>query len=122
MSQELKIDTAQFTGVVAYPGTTYYDWAKKEGNLIPENWRDWVDDDYEQRGVVDLPGMSKEQIDQFVDEGLRKFYLRPAQMFRMATNIRDTADIKAKMHGLKSSISYFSSHRRKPFDGFTGNN
>ncbi len=122
MSQELKIDTAQFTGVVAYPGTTYYDWAKEEGNLIPTYWRQWVDEDYEQLGVVELPGLSREQINELVDEGLRNFYLRPSQMWRMAFNIRDFADVKAKMHGLRSFLGYFSTSARKPFVGFTGNN
>lgn len=122
MSQELKIDTAQFTGVVAYPGTTYYDWAKNSGALIPENWRDWVDDDFEQQTVVNLPELSKDQINQLVDQGLREFYLRPSQMVRMALNIRDWADVKAKWHGLKSFIGYFRANGRKPFVGFTGNN
>jgi radical SAM superfamily enzyme YgiQ (UPF0313 family) len=122
MSQELKIDTAQFTGVVAYPGTTYYDWAKKEGALIPQDWRQWVDDDYEQRTVVELPNLSRIQIDTLIDQGLKRFYLRPSQMWRMALNIRDFADVKAKLHGLKSFMGYFSTNGRKPFVGFTGNN
>ena len=122
MSQELKIDTAQFTGVVAYPGTTYYDWAKESGSLIPENYRDWVDEDYEQRTVVNLDTLSREQIDQLIDQGLKQFYLRPAQMWRMALNIRDWADVKAKMHGLRSFLGYFKANGRKPFVGFTGNN
>ena len=122
MSQEMKIDTAQFAGVVAYPGTTYYDWAKESGVLIPENWRDWVDDDFEQRPTIDLPDLNREQINQLVDEGLRKFYLRPSQMLRMALNLSDWSDVKAKLYGLKSFIGYFASNARKPFVGFTGNN
>ena len=122
MAQELRIDTAQFTGVVAYPGTTYFDWAKAEGHLVRENWRDWVDGDYEQQGVVEFPGLSRVQINDLVDQGLRGFYLRPGQMWRMALNIRDFSDVKAKMHGLKSFISYFSSNRRRPIVEFTGNN
>lgn len=122
MAQELKIDTAQFTGVVAYPGTEYFDWAKSEGNLMQDNWRDWVDEDYEQQGVVELPDISQEQVNAFIDEGLRKFYMRPSQMWRMALNLRDFSDVKAKMHGLRSFISYFRSRGRKPFVGFTGNN
>lgn len=122
LSQALKIDTAQFTGVVAYPGTAYYDWAKEAGVLIPKNWRDWVDENYEQMTVVELPGLSKDQINQLTDEGLRRFYLRPSQMLRMLLNMRDWADVKAKFHGLKSFISYFASNARKPFVGFTGNN
>lgn len=123
LAQELKIDTAQFTGVVPYPGTSYFEWAKKEGLLTQNNWRDWVDGDFEQQGVIDLPDLSQEQVNALIDEGLRSFYLRPEQMFRMAMNIRDVADVKAKLHGLKSFISYFSSTKdRKPFVEFTGNN
>lgn len=126
MAQELKIDTAQFTGVVAYPGTTYYDWAKESGALIPKDWRDWVDHEYEQRTVVDLPDLSKDDINKLIDEGLRTFYLRPSQMFRMALNIRDMADVKAKLHGLRSFIEYFRANGKpgeaRPFVGFTGNN
>lgn len=122
MAEELPIDTAQFTGVVAYPGTSYYKWAKEAGVLTQDNWRNWVDADFEQQGVVSLPTLNQEQISQLVDEGLRRFYLRPRQMARMAFNIRDMADVKAKFHGLRSFISYFSNGARKPFVGFTGNN
>ena len=122
MAQALPIDTAQFTGVVAYPGTTYFEWAKQEGNLIRESWRDWVDANYEQQGVVELPGLRRDQINDLIDEGLCAFYLRPRQIWRMALNIRDFSDVKAKMHGLKSFIAYFSSNRRRPFVEFTGNN
>ena len=59
MSKELKIDTAQFTGVVAYPGTSYYKWAEENGALIPKNWRDWVTDDYEQAATINLPTLNK---------------------------------------------------------------
>ena len=48
LAQRLRIDTAQFSGVVAYPGTEYYQWAKEHGYLVPQDWRGWVDDSYEQ--------------------------------------------------------------------------
>lgn len=122
MAQELKIDTAQFAGVVAYPGTTYYEWAQQAGALIPKNWRDWVNEDYEQAPTVNLPTLSKEEINEIVDLGLRKFYLRPSQMWRMLRNIDSWADIKAKFHGLLSFMDYFGGNGRKTFVGFTGNN
>jgi len=122
MAQQLKIDTAQFTGVVAYPGTEYYEWAEREGYLIPKNWRDWVDADFEQQSIVEFPHLPADTINELIDEGLRKFYLRPSQIARMAFNIRDMADVKAKYHGLRSFIGYFSGNGRKHFAGFTGNN
>ena len=125
MSKELKIDTAQFTGVVAYPGTTYYKWAEESGSLIPKNWRDWVTDDYEQAPTVNLSTLSKDEINELVDKGLREFYLRPDQMWRMFRNINSWADVKAKFHGLMSFAGYFRHRGHKsgePFAGFTGNN
>jgi radical SAM superfamily enzyme YgiQ (UPF0313 family) len=106
---KLKIDTAQFSGLVAYPGTAYYDWAKQNGFLIPTDWRGWVDDNFEQCATVRCPQLSVEQINALIDEGLRKFYLRPSQFWRMANNIRTPADLKAKLHGFKSFLGYFSS-------------
>ncbi len=107
LAQRLKIDTAQFSGLVAYPGTEFYQWAKAEGLLIPRCWRDWVDADLEQCATVRCKQLSVDQINRLVDEGLRKFYLRPAQMWRMLRNMRSTADARAKLHGLKSFARYF---------------
>lgn len=105
---KLKIDTAQFSGLVAYPGTSYYTWAKENGFIIPTDWRGWVDDNFEQCATVRCPELSVDQINALIDEGLRKFYLRPGQFWRMARNIKTPADLKAKFHGLKSFLEYFS--------------
>jgi radical SAM superfamily enzyme YgiQ (UPF0313 family) len=108
LSQRLKIDTAQFSGLVAYPGTSYYAWAKENGYIIPKRWRDWVDDDFEQCATVRCPELSVDEINALIDEALRKFYLRPSQMWRMARNINSWADFKAKFHGLRSFAGYFT--------------
>ncbi len=107
LARELKIDTAQFSGMVAYPGTAYYAWAKEHGYLMPQCWRDWVSRDFEQCATVRCPDLSVEQINALIDEGLRAFYLRPAQIARMLGNIRSMADVKAKLHGFKSFVGYF---------------
>ena len=107
LAKRLKIDTAQFSGMVAYPGTAYYDWAKAEGYLLPTAWRDWVDADFEQCATVRCPNLSVDQINAFIDQGLREFYLRPTQMLRMLRNIQSPADIKAKLHGFRSFLDYF---------------
>jgi radical SAM superfamily enzyme YgiQ (UPF0313 family) len=111
LAQRLGIDTAQFSGVVAYPGTSYYAWARDNGYLIPTCWRGWVDDALEQCATVRCPELSVEQINALIDEGLRTFYLRPSQMWRMVRNIDSFADLKAKFHGLRSFAGYFRSKR-----------
>ncbi len=113
LARRLKIDTAQFSGIVAYPGTEYYAWAKEKGYLIPKRWRNWVNEDFEQCPTVGFPELAADEINQLVDEGLRKFYLRPSQMWRMLANIRSMADLRAKLHGLRSFMGYFGRARGK---------
>jgi len=107
LAKALPITSAQFTGVVAYPGTEYYQWARENDYLVPRNWPEWVDENREQRTVVSLPGMSKETIDELVDKGLREFYLRPRQITRVAASIHSLADLKTKFYGLFSFVDYF---------------
>ncbi|MBZ0269735.1 hypothetical protein K8I85_16410, partial [bacterium] len=112
LAQDLEIDTCQFTGVAAYPGTAYYDWAKRNGYIVADDWAQWVDENHEQRGVVDVPGLSMREIEELVDLGLRSFYLRPKQMKAIAGNVRNWSDVRTKLHGLRSFIDYFGKTKR----------
>ena len=56
--------------------------------------------------------MSKDEIDFYIDKGLKEFYLRPAQMFKMAFSIRSFGDILRKFYGLKSFLDYFFKNKR----------
>jgi hypothetical protein len=98
--------------VAAYPGTAYYDWAKRNGYVVAGDWGDWVDEDREQRGVVDIPGLSMTEIRELVDHGLRSFYLRPKQIKTIARNIRSFSDVRTKLHGLRSFVDYFGRPRK----------
>ncbi len=111
-AQDLDIDTCQFTGVAAYPGTAYYDWAQRNGYIVAKDWGDWVDEDREQRGVVDVPGLSMREIEELVDLGLRSFYLRPKQIGTIAKNVRNLSDVRTKLHGLKSFVDYFGRNKK----------
>ena len=99
--------------MAAYPGTAYYDWAKRNGYVVAEDWTDWVDEDREQRGVVDIPGLSMREIEELVDEGLKGFYLRPKQMKNIAKNLRSLSDVRTKLHGLKSFVDYFGARGKR---------
>jgi anaerobic magnesium-protoporphyrin IX monomethyl ester cyclase len=106
-AKSLPIYSAQFTGLVAYPGTEYYAWVVEQGCLVPQDWPEWVDENHEQRTVVSFPSLPKEEIDELVDKGLKEFYLRPIQIWRTAAAVRSWTDVRTKFHGLKSFIAYF---------------
>jgi radical SAM superfamily enzyme YgiQ (UPF0313 family) len=105
-AKSLPMDTVQFSGICTYPGTEIYEWAKQSGYLVPKEWNEWVSQDYEQATLLNYPQLSKEEIDKLIDQGLREFYLRPKQIWRMVRSIRSFADVKRKVFGLKSFVDY----------------
>jgi len=111
-AKSLPMDTVQFSGICTYPGTELYYWAKEKGYLIPKDWTEWVSEDYEQVTLLNYPRLSKKDIDEFIDKGLREFYLRPSQILKMALNIRDIGDLKRKAFGLKSFLNYMGKNRQ----------
>jgi anaerobic magnesium-protoporphyrin IX monomethyl ester cyclase len=112
-AKSLPMDTVQFSGICAYPGTDIYQQANKSGSLVPNTWREWVDENWEQATVLDYSGLSKEEIDNLIDRGLKEFYLRPKQMLRMALAVRSPDDLKRKLYGFMSFSGSFLSGNSK---------
>ena len=112
-AKSLPLDTIQISGIAVYPGTEMYNWAKANGYLIPRDWPQWVDEKYEQVTLLNYPQMSKKEIDEAIDVGLKEFYLRPGQMWNMLKGIRSLGDLKRKAYGLKAFVDYFSSSGKK---------
>ena len=75
-AKSLPLDTIQISGICTYPGTEMYNWAKKTGYLVPNDWRDWVSEDCEQVTLLNYPQLSKKEIDSLIDKGLKEFYNR----------------------------------------------
>ena len=109
---ELDLHTVQFSGAVPFPGTSYYDYCEKEGLIRAGSWEDWLQKG-EQAQVVDYPGLTKSEIDYFVDSGLKKFYFRPQYMVRFLFQTRNKKDLYRKLRGAKNFFSYLISSRRK---------
>jgi hypothetical protein len=98
------MDTVQFSGICAYPGSEIYREAITKGFLTPKMWREWVDENWEQATVLSLPELSKEEIDRLIDKGLKEFYLRPKQILRMASGICTLEDLRRKLYGFRMFI------------------
>jgi anaerobic magnesium-protoporphyrin IX monomethyl ester cyclase len=106
-AKSLPLDTVQITGVASYPGTSLYKWAKENDYLRANDWREWLNAEKEQRTLLSYPQMSSEQIDEYIDKGLKQFYLRPKQMWNMFISIRSVGDLLRKLHGFKAFADYF---------------
>ena len=101
----LGLTTAQFSGAVPYPGTAFYDTARREGWLKARSYSDWLNDG-EQAGIVSYPQLSSDRIDYYVDLGLKSFYFRPSYIFSFLAKNRSSADIYRKVRGGANFLSY----------------
>ena len=113
-AKSLPLDTMQVSGIAVYPGTAFYDWAKANDFITARDWTDWVDRNHEQVTLLSYPQMSKEEIDYYVDKGLKEFYLRPRQMLRMLGTLRSWDDVQRKLYGVQSFLDYFRKNSRRP--------
>jgi radical SAM superfamily enzyme YgiQ (UPF0313 family) len=110
-AKTLPMDTVQFSGICAYPGSEIYNEAKEKDFLVPGTWREWVDENWEQVTVLSYPELSKEEIDQLIDKALKEFYLRPQQILKMAQAIRTLDDLRRKFYGFARFIDGYLSKR-----------
>ncbi len=113
-AKSLPLDTMQVSGIAVYPGTAFYDWAKANRFITAGDWTDWVDRNHEQVTLLSYPQMSKDDIDYYVDKGLKEFYLRPRQMLRMLRTLRSWDDVQRKLYGVQSFFDYFRKNSRRP--------
>lgn len=115
-AKSLPLDTIQITGVATYPGTSIYRWAKENNYLRADDWREWLNAEKEQRTLLSYPQFSSEDIDEYIDRGLKEFYLRPKQMWEMLISIRSIGDFLRKLHGFKAFSEYFYQKLTGKFD------
>ena len=89
-AKELNPDTIQASIASPYPGTTFYEMAKRDGTLKMDSWEDF---DAELKGSIEYPGLPKEAIQKAVGDMYKNFYMRPAYLARRTASIRSMADV-----------------------------
>lgn len=95
---ELDPDIAQFNIATPNPGTQLYDWAEKNGYLATEKWEeyDWASP------VLRLPTLDAETVKKYYKLAYKKFYMRPAYMWKRVKKLRTTEDLKNAARALRS--------------------
>jgi radical SAM superfamily enzyme YgiQ (UPF0313 family) len=97
---ELEPDTAQFFPIMVYPGTEAYDWAKREGYLTTDNFREWLTPDGLHNSIVSRPGLSNTELVEFCDRARQKFYMRPSYIAKkLGQSLTDFQEFKRLAKG-----------------------
>lgn len=102
-SIELDPDEAQFNIATPYPGTEFFDWAKKNGYIKSLNWNDYSYSNV----VLELPGLSREKLQHYYELAHRKFYFRPKLILRRLFHIRTFDQLKQEIKGGLSLLNFF---------------
>lgn len=106
LALELNTDTAQFYPLLPFPGTEEWRWYKEAG-YIKGGYADYVKEDGTINSLVELPGISSQEMVEFCDMARRKYYWRPRYiMHRLAMGLRDPEDLKRSLKAFKSIKSF----------------
>lgn len=102
LALELDTDTAQFYPLLPFPGTEAYAWAKGNGYLHGA-YTDYVKEDGTINALLDLPGLSGEEMVDFCDMARKKYYMRPKYIaHRLWMGLKDPQDLKRSLKAFKS--------------------
>jgi radical SAM superfamily enzyme YgiQ (UPF0313 family) len=107
-SLSMGLHTVQFSAAVPFPGTRFFDYCEKQGLLTTRSWDRWLNDG-EQGGVVNMPGLPFDVVEQYVDSGLKKFYFRPGYMLKFLFETKSRVDLYRKLRGAKNFLKYLVS-------------
>ncbi len=81
LAKEIKPDSAQFYPVMPYPGTGAYAYYENEGYLADVSFDQWLNDEGGHRCVINLPGLSPDDLEAFCEKAFRKFHFGPWYLF-----------------------------------------
>lgn len=107
LAKRLNPDTAQFFPIMVYPGTSAYDEAKQKGYIASEDYSKWLTEEGLHNSVVNLPGVTHQQLVEFCDRARREFYLRPGYLFyKLGQSFTDFGEFKRNLKGFAKLSKY----------------
>jgi len=81
LAKKLLPDTVQFFPLTPYPGTNAYTWAKENGYLKINSYRDYLTSEGLHNCVISIPGLPKEELVKWCNMSRKAFYLSPGYLF-----------------------------------------
>ena len=73
---ELNCDSAQFYPIFLYPGTEAFEWAKKKGYLLTQDYQQWLTPSGGHNCVFQLPELSQSKMMDFCEKAYQRYHFR----------------------------------------------
>ncbi|MFA5157412.1 MAG: radical SAM protein [Candidatus Omnitrophota bacterium] len=109
--RKLNVDYVLFSIANPFPGTEFYDTAKKEGWMY---YGDYVPADPAKSAIISYPHLSKKKLEYYVTYAYVSYYLHPRYLLRQLLHVRGPRDFMQKLStAFKFFRKTFSSERKK---------
>ncbi|MFC2157504.1 B12-binding domain-containing radical SAM protein [Acidobacteriota bacterium] len=112
-AKELNCDSMQFYPLYVYPGTEAYQKASDDGCLTTTDYSQWVTDQGYHNCVLNLPGISAEEIFQVTDQAMKSYHLRPSYVWNKF--LQGIAHPSEGWRSIKSAAAFMRSLWRNAF-------
>lgn len=100
LAKLLNTDTVAFFIASPYPGTEFYEIAKRNGYLRPDlEWKDFTLVADRAKPPLNLPDLSSERIAEWQKKAYKEYYFRMGYILQKLFSIRSATDIKNIFYG-----------------------
>lgn len=99
-------DMCFFQQAVPFPGTEFYEWVKKKGYLITEDYSQWLNEDGYLNCLVNYPYATSEEIEKIRDHLMSKYYFSFTYIFKTFLSNLDWIEFKRVVRGGYAYISF----------------
>ena len=110
LAKELDPYAVQFSIVIPFPGTEYYQELKEKGML---KIKDWSDFDGSAKAAIETEELSKEDLEKALALAWKEFYLRPSYVIKSTfRHLKSPSDMKRLVGGARSFLKRWSYYRK----------
>ena len=110
LAKELDPYAVQFSIVIPFPGTEYYQELKEKGML---KIKDWSDFDGSAKAAIETEELSKEDLEKALALAWKEFYLRPSYVIKSTfRHLKSPSDMKSLVGGARSFLKRWSYYRK----------
>jgi len=107
LAKKLSPDQVQFSINMCYPGTSLYEYAKKNNLLLAKSFQEF---DMTHGPVVQTLDMEREELKHILARAYREFYFRPKFVLQTLYHLKDTDEIKRVLRSLRSLVKTIRLH------------
>jgi radical SAM superfamily enzyme YgiQ (UPF0313 family) len=112
--KEIRPNIVQFSVATPLPGTEFYSLVKDNGFLLVDDLEKSLDKNGFQKCIISYPNFTKEDIENYVNKGLKEYYLSPSYVPMAIKNVARKNGVDELVGMLKSAkmfIRYISTQK-----------